>query len=87
MTITSIEHRAARLSDKLQPRPRIIHCAGARDELIARLEYQIANEDDDQGKQDELSAEDLETLYLELTDCLERSCREIEQCYNVRLVD
>lgn len=86
MNTRTLEKQARRLSDKLQPRPRLIHCDAEVADLLATLEQQILAEGGDLNAPVEWSADDLEVMN-QLSTCLEQSCREIEECYNVRFVD
>ena len=73
MSMKALSRQAARLSDKLQPRPRIINVSGAKEELLARLEYQIAQEQGenqtDQDQPDNWSEQDQR----DFTEMLEQS--------------
>lgn len=85
MNTRSLERRARALSGKLQPRPRLIHCTGAKEELLAMLEDQIEREGGDIHAPVTWSAEQLE-LIGRMDAYLEQSIAEIEACYNVRFV-
>jgi hypothetical protein len=85
MNTRTLEKAARRLSEKLQPRPRLIHCAGEVNTLLATLEQQILAEGGDLSAPVEWTPDQLE-LCSELDAWLEADCREIERCYNVRLV-
>lgn len=86
MNTRSLERRARVLSDKLQPRPLLIHCAGIKEELLAKLAYQIEQEGGDPDAPVEWSAEDLEFIR-EFDAFLKWSIQEDEQRYNVRYVE
>ncbi len=86
MNTRSLERTARRLSDKLQPRPRLIHCAGEVAALLATLEQQIIAEGGDLSAPVEWSNDQLE-LCRKLDAWLEQDCRDIEQRYNVKFVD
>lgn len=86
MNTRALTKQARRLSDKLQPRPRIIHCAGEVAALFASLEYQIQQEGGDINAPVEWSEEE-KAFMDEFSALLEAQVREIERCCNVRLVD
>lgn len=85
MKTRSLERRARVLSDKLQPRPRLISCAGEKDALLAMLEGQIEREGGDIHAPVTWSEDQLEVCR-RLDIALEQDCREIERRYNVRFV-
>jgi hypothetical protein len=67
-------------------RPRLIHCAGAREELIAMVEQQIANHPEDQEEQDATSEQEFEAFCIEGKEFLGAAVAWTEREFNVRFV-
>jgi hypothetical protein len=84
MSTRTLQAKVARLTARLCPPPIIIDCDGAKAELLAMLEAQIAR--DEEEETDEMTPEDYEAGCSQLNAILDQSICEIEEKYHVRLV-
>jgi hypothetical protein len=80
--------RVETLRKKLQPCPTIIDCTGAKDELLAKLKYDML---DDGMTEEEIDAPieltpEQEAFMQEFNAYLDDSNKQIERDFNVRFV-
>jgi len=86
MNTKALERTARRLSEKPQPRPRLIHCAAEVADMLETLRWQIIAEGGDPDAPVEWT-EEQEEWARQLSDLLGEQVSEIERCCNVRFVD
>lgn len=87
MSTKTLCRRAQRLYERCRPKPLIIRCSEAKDELLALLDAQIQR-DKNMGivEEDTWTGKDEETAKA-LDIILEEHIRQEEVIYNIKLVD
>lgn len=82
MSTKTLQKRMDRIASVLNPKPRIIHCGNARDELIALLEAQMQGDETDESgwtQEDEALARQLDII-------LDHSLSDLQETYNIKLI-
>lgn len=75
--------RLDKLGGVIAPRPRLIDCTGAREELLTML--QVSMTDDERNEVVEITPA-VQAEFEALSDMLDRSVARIERDFNVRLI-
>jgi len=87
MSSKLLRKRVERIYNTLKPAPRIIHCAGAKAELIAMLEAQIQQDEEAGIFEESTWTDEDEALAQELSAMLQEKVRAIEETCNIKFVD
>jgi hypothetical protein len=80
--LSSLEKRADSLLSQLQPRPRLIHCAGAKDALLARVSWHRGEE-----TQPGPDREAFESACSGMHAMIAQGVARVEQDYQVKFVE